>query len=349
MLTDYYLNNLNDYLETDDDYRFNCPFCDDGRNKHKLYVSKNEDVWHCFNCGRSGSLTSFIKQYENVPYASARQLSNQYGGNVYTNSIDNDLTDDEKLMVLVSETTKLPKPKSVFELKETLLPAPKIKGFKYLMNYTKDITAYPYFFYCYRRGFSEEDIIKHHIGYVDRGIFIMPSGKPIQINYSLVFTTYDFNHQPIYWNTRSIEPNPYTKSFNCPEFKHHYSKKTCLFNFNNAYKKDNVVITEGVPDSLTIGASGIGTFGKQVTQDQVDLILSHISRSQKLFIMLDMDAKKEIIKLANKLYPYHHETYIVINPTNHDANDLGKAKAWEIINRYSVKADDYGILKLRLS
>lgn len=349
MVIDYYLNNLDDYLETDNDYRFNCPFCDDGRNKHKLYVSKDEDVWHCFNCGRSGSLTGFIKQYENISYQNAYELSSQYGGQNNSSNFDSELSDNEKLMILVAETTQLPKPKVEYDIEDRLLPAPKIKGFKYLMDHTKDIQAYPYFFYCDKRGFSETDIIRHHIGYVDRGVFIMPSGKPIQINYSLIFTTYDFNHQAIYWNTRSIEPNPYTKSFNCPEFKHHYSKKTCLFNFNNAYKQKNIVITEGVPDSLSIGTSGIGTFGKQVTQEQVDLILEHINKNQKLFIMLDMDAKKEIIKLANKLYPLHHETYIVINPTNHDANDLGTKKAWYIINHYSVKANDYGILKLRLS
>lgn len=347
MVTDYYINNFNSYLETDTDYRFNCPFCDDGRDKHKLYVSKEDDLWHCFNCGRSGTLTSFIKQYEGIPYSSAYQLSQEYGGQTASFNSNSELTDTEKLILLVSglESTSVSKQISASHL----LAAPTIKGFKYLMDHTKDITAYPYFYYCYKRGFTEEDIIKHHIGYVDRGVFQMPSGKTIQINYSLVFTTKDFDNQPIYWNTRSIEANPYTKSFNCPEFKQHYSKKTCIFNFNNAYKCAKIVITEGVPDSLTIGASGIGTFGKQVTQEQVDLILSHISKKQKLYIMLDMDAKKEIIKLANKLYPYHHETYIVINPTNHDANDLGKDKAWDVINTQSVRADNYGILKLRLT
>jgi len=48
---------------------FNCPVCDDGRNKHNLEVNYIENVFKCWSCGDSenthGSLTKLFDKYGN--------------------------------------------------------------------------------------------------------------------------------------------------------------------------------------------------------------------------------------------------------------------------------------------
>lgn len=340
-------DSLGDPLRIEDELRYNCPFCDDGRNKHKLYVSTDKRVWNCFNCGRHGYITSLIAKIYDVDYKEANNIANSLGISVLKISPESEISDEEKLLVYVKNTTVNENKKDDDNLE--LKPAPFIHGYKSLKDNYMLPEAKPFLKYINKRGFTSEDIIKHGIGYVTEGYFRKPDSDIISVNNSLVFLTYGLDGKYIYWNTRSIEPNPYVKSINAPIYDGCYSKKTAIFNFNSAIKEKNIVITEGVPDAITLGKSGVGTFGKQVTSDQIKLILDNVSDNQNIYVMLDMDAKPYIERLGRRLANYHKNTFMVINPTGKDANSLGKDKAWEIIKTNSVKVDDYGIIKLKLS
>ena len=87
---------------------------------------------------------------------------------------------------------------------------------------------------------------------------------------------------------------------------------------------------------------------RKVTDEQVKLLLASIKPNQKLYIMLDRDADKQASQLADKLYPKHNNTYLVINPTGRDANDLGHEKTWEIIHNHSAIASPENISLLFL-
>lgn len=339
--------NLGDPLKSEDELRYNCPFCDDGRNKHKLYVSTDKRVWNCFNCGRSGYITSLIANIYDVDYKEANNIANSLGISTLSISPESEISDEEKLLVYVKNTTTN-EDVAINEYKE-LKPAPFITGYKSLKDNYMLPEAKPFLKYINKRGFNSNDIVKHGIGYVTEGYFRKPNSDIVTVNNSLVFLTYGLDGNYIYWNTRSIEPNPYVKSINAPIYDGCYSKKTAIFNFNSAIKEKNIVITEGVPDAITLGNSGVGTFGKQVTSEQIKLIIDNVSKDQNIYVMLDMDAKPYIERLGRKLSNYHKNTYMVINPTGKDANSLGRDKAWEIINANSVKVDDYGIIKLKLS
>jgi len=340
-------DSLGDPLKIEDELRYNCPFCDDGRNKHKLYVSTDKRVWNCFNCGRHGYITSLIAKIYDVDYKEANNIANSLGISALTISPESEISDEEKLLVYVKNTTVNESKKDDDNLE--LKPAPFIHGYKSLKDNYMLPEAKPFLKYINKRGFTSEDIVKHGIGYVTDGYFRKPDSDIISVNNSLVFLTYGLDGKYIYWNTRSIEPDPYVKSINAPIYDGCYSKKTAIFNFNSAIKEKNIVITEGVPDAITLGKSGVGTFGKQVTTDQIKLILDNVSDNQNIYVMLDMDAKPYIERLGRRLANYHKNTFMVINPTGKDANSLGKDKAWEIIKTNSVKVDDYGIIKLKLS
>jgi hypothetical protein len=117
-----------------------------------------------------------------------------------------------------------------------------------------------------------------------------------------VFFTFDKNRKPIYWNTRSIETHPYIKSFNAPSRPGEYSKENTVFNLNNAHKAKFVFIHEGVFNSFMTAPGGIATFGKQITDEQLKLIILEETPGKPIYLMQDSDAWEQMIKAANRIH-----------------------------------------------
>ena len=347
--TDYLDEQMNgDYKDIGHEKIYKCPFC--GDDKHRLYVSTgeagdNEGLWICFHCGRKGNPISFVMEYEGARFSEAKETLELYDymiGN-FEWSNDDSLTESEKLVLYINH---LNKPKVKERVEKT--PPPLPVGYKRIIDNLNNNEVYPFLLYLYNRGFTIQDIIKHNIGYITDG-YANTTNSKIPLNNHLVFLTHNDKGEYIYWNTRSIDPKPYVKSVNGIAKDNEYSKKDVLFNLNTAKNEKDIIIVEGVPDALTLGNRGIATFGKQVTDTQVEEILKRVTKEQKLYIMLDMDAKEEMIKLADKLYTRHENTYYVINKTYKDANDLGRDKALDIVFNQSVKADSRGSLLLKLA
>lgn len=348
MFADLLTEELGYPKDTGEEYRYNCPFCGEQKNRLYLHVAEDErkGLWHCFHCGEQGNPVSFTMKYYHIGFNEALDTLETYDYSFENRNIqpkDDSLTDEEYVMLLLINQKK-----EKVEEETKLKPPPLPIGFKLLSQNLRSPEAYPFLLYAHSRGFTLNDIYTHNIGYVIDSSVPLPSGKVVRLMNHLVFLTHGNDGNMQYWNTRAIEKS-FVKSINAPSKEGEYSKKTVVFNLNRARFEDSIVINEGVPDALTVGPQGVATFGKQVTDYQVKLITGAVSSSQRIYILLDMDAKKEMEKLAKKLYSLHEETYIVINPTGYDANSLGHDKVWEIINTYSVKADSLGTLKLELS
>lgn len=347
--TDYLDEQMNgDYKDIGHEKIYKCPFC--GDDKYRLYVSTgesgdNEGLWICFHCGRKGNPISFVMEYEGARFSEAKETLELYDYTIgnFEWSNDDTLTESEKLVLYINH---LNKPKVKEKVDKT--PPPLPVGYKRIIDNLNNNEVYPFLLYLYNRGFTIQDIIKHNIGYITDG-YANTTNSRIPLNNHLVFLTHNDKGEYIYWNTRSIDPKPYVKSVNGIAKDNEYSKKDVVFNLNTAKNEKDIIIVEGVPDALTLGNRGIATFGKQVTDTQVEEILKRVTKEQKLYIMLDMDAKEEMIKLADKLYPRHENTYYVINKTYKDANDLGRDKALDIVFNQSVKADSRGSLLLKLA
>lgn len=336
---DYMDIELQDYKETNGyEVRYNCPFCSPN-DDYKLYVRVSSDdkdgLWHCKKCDRRGNPISFVMKYNQVDFNTAKDMLELYGfdeNDFKREAEEKGLTIEEYLVVLMMEKGR---PKE--EKKEKQLSPPSLPiGFKRIVDNLYNPEVKPFVSYLVNiRGYSIDDIITHNIGYITHGYAISASGAKVHLNNHVVFLTHDDEGNYQYWNTRSIERNPTYKSFNGLSTDDQYSKRTTVFNLNRAKNYKSIVIVEGVTDALTVGAQGVATFGKQVTNEQINLILNSITEEQNVYLMLDRDADEQAIKLADKLQPKHHNTYIVLNPTGKDANDLGYEKTWEIIANYS--------------
>ena len=352
MFIDLLYQELGESKDAGAETRFCCPFC--GENKHKFYVQDHSGLWICFKCEEKGSPVSFVTKYYNVTYPEAVDILSVYDYDVeselsgrYTPSqYGNHLTEEEQLYLFISREGQ-PLEEEV-EQKYTC-PRPPTNCKTLVANFDNP-EAFPFFTYLHGRGVTLEQIKTHNISYVTHGQVELTGGRKMDLINHLVFFTFNSKGEPVYWNTRSIEPNPFIKSFNAPSRKGEYSKNNTIFNLNNVKYADKVVVHEGVFNSFMTPDSGVATFGKMITDDQVELLLRETrERKPPIYLFLDSDAWQEMIKSAAKIKRVEpdRKVYYVFSGLNEDANDLGPAKCEELIRR-AFPADSNGEMKLRL-
>lgn len=353
MFSDYLTEVLGRPKDVGHELRYNCPFCGEN-NDFKLYVKVASDstngLWQCKKCDNHGSPVKFVMLREKVSFKEALDILEMYDyelDQTFETARDLGITPEEYLLVMLSKTTEIPK-EAEEGPEENLVAPPLPPGYKRLIDNINNPEAYPFFAYCMRRGFTQEDIITHNIGYVTESEVKTQSGGSIKLQDHLVFLTHDNQGHYKYWNTRAIGES-YVKSINGIGSEGEHSRKTSVFNLNLARLEPCVVLCEGVPDALTIGRSGVCTFGKQVSNTQIDMLVKEVPQTTPIYIFFDNDAVPETVKLCEKLYPRHKELYIVVNPKGHDANDIGREASWDLIRNSSVKGDATGLISYQLA
>lgn len=324
--------------------RFNCPFC--GEEKQKFYVSLYDKhgypagVFQCKHCEESGNVITFIMKFYEIPYSGAKEFLDDWNND---SDIDIGLTVQEdkgesliqKLLMLNNDNKEQRKEAP------TKLVLPKLpSNVQSLTNDYHKPQAQPYIQYLAGRGFGYNEIVQYNILYVTDGLLYMEStGKTLSVRNSIIFITYNELGNPIYWNTRCIAPNPIIKSINAPAVENvEYSRRDVVFNANRLCENNlkGVIINEGVFNALTVDTqeyAGVATFGKQVTEHQVDLLLS--GNVSNFYIFLDNDAPQQIYNLTMELIKRgisKDNIYVVMNPyKGKDANDLGLEKSYQLI------------------
>lgn len=333
-----------------EDIRFNCPFC--GDEKYRLYGMVDEPyLWHCFKCDRKGNPVGFTMEFYAVPYHEAVEILKTYDYDVQNLEVSQfnaeyrseTLSEGEQILL------SLRKPERQEDTKETLVPVPLPTGLKYLMPNLNNPEAWAFFNYLSARGFTLDQVQLYNMGYIIQGEVTLVSGKTLTLNSQVVFFTYDDQGQVQYWNTRSIEPNPFTKTFNAPARDGEYSKESTVFNLNLAKQTGRVIINEGVPDALTCGLSGVATFGKQVSDRQIELFkqASIDYPGLRFYVFLDRDAVSLGDRLAKKIHKFTDEVYLIVNTYGGDANSIGIEKVEDLIRKapkYSVESSTKYIL-----
>lgn len=298
-----------------------CPFC--GETRYKFGMSP-EGFWNCFICNTKGrGLVSFIQQYEGCSSKEAKQTLKEmdyHEANSFTQEYSQSQDLFESLLDIVT------KPSISHDKTMPALP----KGTKKLLDNMYNPEAYPFFNYIWQRHITPAQLARYDIRYCTLGT-IKHEPHDIPIKNSLVFITYE-NHKPVYWNTRSIEKYPFIKSINAPATNTENSKNNSVFNLDSVTMNSVVVWTEGVFNAMScedIDDSNlvpIATFGKKITDQQIDKVLAKKPALHYLF--LDNDAKSEEYQLIDRLYSKNvplDNIYIVNNPYgNEDANDLGR-------------------------
>jgi DNA primase len=139
---------------------FNCPVCDDGRNKHNLEVNYIDNVYKCWSCGDSeGTHGALGKIFDNYGNRKQKKLYNVLKPETVVKR--------EKK----KKNLKLPEGFTLFKDSSSVYPVRR-----QAMNYLKN------------RGVTDEMIEKYNIGFCDKGdhagrIVIPSYDKKGELNY----------------------------------------------------------------------------------------------------------------------------------------------------------------------
>jgi len=107
------------------------------------------------------------------------------------------------------------------------------------------------------------------------------------------------------------------KYTNAPDVKRRYF----VYGLEFCDDSDTCCITEGALSALNAGQNAIGTFGKYVTDEQLNLLSDRFDRIQ---VALDPDAYKKAYYLMKRLLGRGHYVEWVPLPSKKDPGDLGE-------------------------
>ena len=165
--------------------------------------------------------------------------------------------------------------------------------------------------YMYKRGFTDDDILKHNIGYCDEGKY----------SNRIIIPSYDSNGGLNFFVGRDFYKSKlkYLNSFT--------SKDVIGFDLFINWDEP-IILCEGVFDAMSFKRNAIPLFGKTMSKRLHKKILKQ--KVKKVFLALDDDAKLDAMKISEKLM---NEGIDVrkIDLKNGDPNDIGFKKLTKML------------------
>ena len=165
--------------------------------------------------------------------------------------------------------------------------------------------------YMYKRGFTDDDILKHNIGYCDEGKY----------SNRIIIPSYDSNGGLNFFVGRDFYKSKlkYLNSFT--------SKDVIGFDLFINWDEP-IILCEGVFDAMSFKRNAIPLFGKTMSKRLHKKILEQ--KVKKVFLALDDDAKLDAMKIREKLM---NEGIDVrkIDLKNGDPNDIGFKKLTKML------------------
>lgn len=314
--------------------QWDCPFCEmrgetpDTRKRFRMHIHKL--VGYCFNCGWSGNAVQFVRDYQRVNWYEAFDVVNFYED---FRPLPQDVF-EEVFDKLYLEGVDLDENKKYIKLPE---------DFKTLYN-TKSLQAKRFWEYARKRHLTDKQVKKHGVGFCPEGVVVLENKKEVRLNNHLIVQTFDDNNKPLYWMGRAIIDGIKPKAFNPVGKSNTINKSDVIFNLNNAKKTGVAVITEGVFDATTIGESGVALFGKTMSVRQMIQIIK--ADLEAVYIMLDPDALREALKIADMLNKHMSDVYLCILKEG-DPNSIGRKGCLELIKN-AEKYNKLSALKYQL-
>lgn len=157
----------------------------------------------------------------------------------------------------------------------------------------------------YRIGFGTQDI--RELEKEDRPRFA-GSGR-------IIFPDFDSKGECVYWVARSYKGH--RVKYKNPAGSNARDK---IYNLTKASKFKTCVVAEGVISAIACGYNGVATYGKEVTSQQVSMLVR--AGFSHYFIAQDGDAKKESLYLADKLSRRGCSVSLVCFDRNQDPADV---------------------------
>ena len=156
-----------------------------------------------------------------------------------------------------------------------------------------------------KRGITTNDIIKYNIGFCKEGKY----------EFRVIIPSYDEYGKLNYFIARDYKEPSLQKYKNPPASAKDVIGFELYINWDAP-----IILVEGMFDALTIKRNVIPLFGKVIHGKLMEkLVRSSVDR---IYIALDNDARKDVLKQAEMLMSYGKEVYLV-EMEGKDANEIG--------------------------
>ena len=181
--------------------------------------------------------------------------------------------------------------------------------------------------YMYKRGFTDDDILKHNIGYCDEGKY----------SNRIIIPSYDSDGGLNFFVGRDFYKSKlkYLNSFT--------SKDVIGFDLFINWDEP-IILCEGVFDAMSFKRNAIPLFGKTMSKRLHKKILQQ--KVKKVFLALDDDAQLDAMKISEKLM---NEGIDVrkIDLKNGDPNDIGFKKLTKMLSE-TAETNFLDLMKYKL-
>lgn len=267
--------------------RYNCPFCLDRRGKadddYKLYVSVTKLTYFCFKCEAKGRLQSDPDILSMLAEPDSVVVSE-------LQDLILELQQDE----IDDEPDDDEDDDNIFMIPPNRL-RPGTAAYEYMRS----------------RGVRHEDIEFYDMreGDLTNSRFF---GRVIIPNkvFNNVFTDMYVARGYLGQSKRYLNPPSSRKS-------------EIVFNLHRIPEgADNIIIAEGAISAIFCGRTGVATYGKHVSRQQMEMIIK--KRPKRIYVALDPDAHDNAIRLCDQLVGRTSiPIYLVELPEGKDPADLG--------------------------
>jgi len=276
------LSNNGIKLKKIDEYMYWSPFIT--HHKRKLQINVVTQKWHCWVSNVGGR--NFFQLFKKI--GATREQFNE-------------------LVELVG-APKFYKKKNKAKSETVNLP----KEFKALWNGGDGIVKRHALTYLYKRGLSDNDILKHNIGYCDEGKY----------SNRIIIPSYDSDGHLNFFVGRDFYDSKlkYLNSFS--------SKNVIGFDLFINWDEP-IILCEGVFDAMSFKRNAIPLFGKTMSKKLNQKILQ--KKVKKIFLALDDDAQSDAIKISEKLMSEGIDVR-KIDLKGGDPNDIGFKKLTKMID-----------------
>lgn len=261
-----YLTAKFDAVFKNDNWVFNCPFCND--EKSKFGVSLSKGVCHCFKCGYAKRFIDFVAEHENVNISGVFAILSKY-----------------KAMSPVRS--------SIGQIKDQSCGTLKLQGYQtgLALKKSRSRLSMMFFKYLHKRHMTDDDIAYWHLGLCNDSRYIGRIIIPFYVKGKFV-----------YFVARKFIGSGSDKYKNPPKAECGIGKAQLLFNIDNAQTFNEITICEGVFDVFNVGRNAVAIMGKQISNYQVQQILQ--MKCKTVNIMLDANTKLDAFDVAHRFENY---------------------------------------------
>jgi len=301
-------------------YKACCPFHNE--KTPSFFVSPQRQIWHCFGCGKTGDIFTFVMNIENVDFITALKILADKAG-VKLPRFDSKINSQNKTIyniftdVINLYQSNLNKNSEVKDyllkrgLTENIIQEFKL-GFSN-DNWNEALN------YLIDKGYTPKDLL-------ETGLFIQNTNKPSSNNLydrfraRIMFPIFNNSNEPVAFTGRIFEGSSPLKTIknidetgkyvNSPQTKV-YEKGKILYGLNITKRyisqQNEAIVVEGTMDFLSAYLKGVqnivASLGTALTIDQLTLLKR---LSDKLILAYDNDeagkmATERNIKLALSL------------------------------------------------